>query len=106
MPREKKSGVKMTKPRKSLAFAAILTTRRRKDAASLQTEFTGDGLELLDDSRTLTRKAEMSEFFSAPVYDLPRFASKYDIFTALLPPDFAKDVLVEKGSRQRRGPFF
>ena len=83
MPRGKKIGVKMTKPRKSLAFAAIRTTWRRKDAASLQREFSGDGWELLDESWTLTRKSEMSEFFSVPVYALPRYASKYDIFNAL-----------------------
>ena len=38
----------------------------------------------------------MSKFFSHPVHDLPRYATKYEIFVALLPPAFLNDVLKER----------
>ena len=89
----------MTKHRTSLALEAIWTTWRRKDSATLQKEFT-------DDSWMVTRKANMLEFFANPIHDLPRYATKYELFTALFPPDFLHDVLVERGHKRDGGLSF
>ena len=82
----------MSKRRSSLALEAARISRRQKDDAILQKEFSDGGWKLLDDSRTVTRRASMSEFFSHPIHDLPRYATKYEIFVALLPPAFLNDV--------------
>ena len=93
----------MVKRKTTLALEAVKTTLRRKDRASQIKEFEDDGWELLDDSRTVTRKANKWDFFSHPVHNIPRTASKYDIFTALLPPDFAFDVLLERARDRDMG---
>lgn len=38
----------------------------------------------------------MSKFFSHPVHDLPQYATKYEIFVALLLPLFLNDGLKER----------
>ena len=86
----------MAKRKTTLALEAVKTTIRRKDPASLMKEFEDDGWEILDDSQTVTRKANESDFFSHPVHNLPQHASKYDIFVTLVPPDFALDVFLER----------
>jgi hypothetical protein len=96
----------MAKRKTTLALEEVKTTVRRKDRASLMKEFEDDGWEILDDSRTVTRKVNEWDFFSHPVHNIPRNASKYDIFTALLPPDFAFDVFLERARDRDMGLCF
>ena len=86
----------MAKRKTTLALEAVKTTRRRKDRAFLLNDFEDNGWEILDDTRTVTRKTNKSAFFSSPVHSIPRLATKYDIFVALLPPAFALNILLER----------
>ena len=96
----------MAKRKTTFALEAVKTTVCRKDRASLMNEFEDDGWEILDDSWTITRKANKLDFFSHPVHNLPRHTSKYDIFVALVPPVFALDVFLERARDREHGLCF
>ena len=96
----------MAKRKTTLALEEFKTTVRRKEHASLMKEFENNGCEILDDSQTVTRKANKSDFFSHPVHNLPRHASKYNIFVTLVPPDFALDVFLERARDREHGLCF
>ena len=96
----------MAKRRTSLASEAVRTYIRRKDRASILKDFNDNGWEILDDTRTVTRKGDESEFSASPVHIIPRLASKYDIFFRLLPLEFALDVLLERAHDRDGGLTF
>ena len=87
----------MTKPKTPLALEAVRTTRCRKDRVFMLKDFEDNGWwEIIDDTMTVTRKTNESAFFSSPLHSIPRLATKYDIFVALLPPAFVLNVLLER----------
>ena len=87
----------MTKPKTPLALEAVRTTRCRKDRTFMLKDFEDNGWwEIIDDTMTVTRKTNESASFSSPLHSIPRLATKYDIFVALLPPAFVLNVLLER----------